>query len=222
MKVCVLGAGGFIGKNLLRNTNWVGLTRHDLDLLNQSAVEEYFTSNKYDVVIHCAASIDQISESTTYKNIAMFENVVRVFEGKLLYFSSGAAIRGNPPCDPYGLSKWIIERRIEKIPNAYALRIWGCYGPGELPSRFSATCKRDGHVVIDRDRYFDFIDVEDVREIVQQYVTNKNTLIKYCDLVYSKKMLLSEWAEKFGATWEVKDRNGLDISYISSSNPASF
>jgi hypothetical protein len=49
----------------------------------------------------------------------MFENVVRVFRGKLLYFSSGAALRGNPPVDPYGLSKWIIDQRIETIPNAH-------------------------------------------------------------------------------------------------------
>lgn len=146
----------------------------------------------------------------------MFENVVRVFKGKLIYFSSGAALRGSPPTDSYGLSKWLIERRIEMIPNAYALRIWGCYGPGELPSRFSATCKRDGHVVIERDRYFDFIDVEDVREIVQQYVTSKKALVKYCDLVTGKDpLLLSEWAEKFGATWEVKDTSTLGERYIS-------
>jgi len=216
MKVCVLGAGGFIGKNVLRCTDWVGVTRNDLNLLDQSAVEKYFKSHEYDVVVHCAASIDQVSRETVYKNSLMFENVVRVFKGKLIYFSSGAALRGSPPTDSYGLSKWLIERRIEMIPNAYALRIWGCYGPGELPSRFSATCKRDGHVVIERDRYFDFIDVEDVREIVQQYVTSKKALVKYCDLVTGKDpLLLSEWAEKFGATWEVKDTSTLGERYIS-------
>jgi nucleoside-diphosphate-sugar epimerase len=216
MKVCVLGAGGFIGKNVLRGTDWVGVTRNDLNLLDQSAVEKYFKSHEYDVVVHCAASIDQVSRETVYKNSLMFENVVRVFKGKLIYFSSGAALRGSPPTDSYGLSKWLIERRIEMIPNAYALRIWGCYGPGELPSRFSATCKRDGHVVIERDRYFDFIDVEDVREIVQQYVTSKKALVKYCDLVTGKDpLLLSEWAEKFGATWEVKDTSTLGERYIS-------
>ena len=30
--------------------------------------------------------------------------------------------------------------------------------------------RRDGHVIIDQDRYFDFIDVEDVKKIVQEYV----------------------------------------------------
>ena len=31
MKVCVLGSNGFVGSNLLKDTNWVGVTRHDLD-----------------------------------------------------------------------------------------------------------------------------------------------------------------------------------------------
>ena len=125
MKVCVLGAGGFIGKNLIRNTDWVGVTRHDLDLLNQDEVEEYFKVHNYDVVIHCAASIDQLNVETTYKNILMFENVVRGFKGKILYFSSGAALRGNPPTDPYGLSKWLVDKRVETIPCVQTR--WSCY-----------------------------------------------------------------------------------------------
>ena len=209
MKVCVLGAGGFIGKNLIINTDWIGVTRHDLDLLNQDEVEEYFKAHNYDVVIHCAASIDQLNMETTYKNTIMFENVVRVFKGKLIYFSSGAALRGDPPMDPYGLSKWMVDKRIDTIPNAHSLRIWGCYGPDELPTRFSAVCKRDGHVKIDQDRYFDFIDVEDVKRIVHEYVYSKWLMPKYCNLVYPQKMLLSEWAKLFGATFEIKNKSGL-------------
>ena len=221
MKVCVLGSGGFIGKNILSGTDWDGATKYDLDLLNQGEVEEYFKKHKYDVVIHCAASIDQSSQNTTYKNILMFENVVRVFKGKLLYFSSGAALRGDPPKDPYGLSKWIIDQRIKTLPSVYSLRVWGCYGHGELPTRFSAVCRRDGRVVIDKDRYFDYVSIKTVKEIVQQYVTSKKKLVKYCDLVYKKKMLLSEWAQFFGATYEIRDTSGLGEPYISST-PTSF
>jgi nucleoside-diphosphate-sugar epimerase len=177
-------------------------------------VEEYFKAHHYDVVIHCAASIDQLNKETTYKNILMFENVVRGFKGKILYFSSGAALRGNPPTDPYGLSKWMVDKRIGTIPNAHSLRIWGCYGPDELPTRFSAVCKRDGHVIIDQDRYFDFIDVEDVKKIVQEYVFSKWPMPKCCNLVYRKKLLLSEWAKLFGATFEIKDNHRLGDSYI--------
>jgi nucleoside-diphosphate-sugar epimerase len=217
MKVCILGASGFIGKNIVSGTDWVGVTSHDVNLLNQGAVEEYFKTYKYDVVVHCAASIDQSSQNTTYQNILMFENVVRVFKGKLLYFSSGASLRGSPPTDPYGLSKWIIDRRIETLPNVYSLRIWGCYGPGELPTRFSAVCKYDGHVVIDKDRYFDFVSIKTVKEIIQHYVTSNEKLVKYCDLVERprlQKMLLSEWAAFFGATYEIRDTSGLGEPYI--------
>ena len=216
MKVCILGAGGFVGKNLVRDTDWVGVTRQDLDLTNQDAVEDYFKSHTYDVVIHCAviggSRLKEDDGDVTHKNLLMFENVVRVFKGKLIYFSSGAALRGNPPTDPYGLSKWIIDRRIETIPDAHSLRIWGCYGSDELPTRFSAVCKRDGHVVIERDRYFDFIDIEDVRKIVYEYVHGYLTDKQY-NLVYPEKLLLSQWAERFGATWEIRDKSDLGEPY---------
>jgi len=216
-RVCVLGSNGFVGSNLLKNTDWVGVTRQELDLTDQHAVETYFDQHIYDVVIHCAviggSRLKPDDYDVAYKNILMFENVVRVFKGKLIYFSSGAALRGDPPVDPYGLSKWIIDKRIQTIPDAYSLRIWGCYGDGELSTRFSAVCKREKHVIIDKDRYFDFIDIKDVKYITQQYVRDELS-DKEFDLVYEKKLLLSQWAEKFGASWEISDITELGESYI--------
>jgi nucleoside-diphosphate-sugar epimerase len=218
-RVCVLGAAGFVGKNLLRDTNWTGVTREELDLTDPEAVKEYFKKHEYDVVIHCAvvggSRLRPDDGEVFYNNLLMFENVVVAFKGKLIYFSSGAALRGNPPSDPYGMSKWLIDRRIETLPNAYSLRIWGCYGPGEPSTRFSAVCKKEGHVIINKDRYFDFIDIEDVRKIVWEYVRIENTRKdKEYDLVYPEKLLLSQWAEKFGATWEIEDTSELGESYI--------
>jgi len=217
-RVCVLGAAGFVGKNLLRDTDWVGVTRQELDLTDPEAVKEYFKNHEYDVVIHCAviggSRLRPDDGEVFYKNLLMFENVVVAFKGKIIYFSSGAALRGNPPSDPYGMSKWLIDRRIETLPNAYSLRIWGCYGPGEPSTRFSAVCKKEGHVVINQDKYFDFIDVEDVRKSVQEYVSCKWEMPKVCNRVYTEKLLLSQWAEKFGATWEIEDTSELGESYI--------
>ena len=60
------------------------MCRKHLDLTNHSEVETFFKNNIFDIVIHCAASIDQKNQNTTYENIMMFENVARVFKGKLI------------------------------------------------------------------------------------------------------------------------------------------
>lgn len=218
MKVCVLGSGGFLGKNLMetsyaKSEKWVGVTRNELDLMNQCAVINFFKQNNFDVVIHCAASINQNDEATTFKNITMFENVVRAFSGKLIYFSSGAALRGNPPSDPYGLAKWIIDHRLRTMKNAHILRIWGCYGRHELETRFSAVCKRDKHVIIKRDKYFDYAHVATVCEVVRKCIYGEITE-KEINISGRATRLLSKWAVIFGATYEIIDKDTLDDSYV--------
>ena len=223
MRVCVLGAHGFLGRYFLsKHPEWSAVTRDDVDLVNQKDTERFFKENQYDVVIHCAVKGGSMlvpeDGNVTHDNILMFENVSRVFNGKLLYFSSGAGTRGNPPTDPYGLSKWIIDKRIEHIDNAYTLRIFGCYGSGEpYPhnrDRFKTICKQKGHIIIDKDKYFDFVDIEDVRKVVCEYIDGKR-MDKVCDLVYKDKKLLSHWAIEFGATYEITDTSELGEPYIS-------
>ena len=223
MKVCVLGANGFFGRYFLsHHPEWNGVTRKDLDITNQEETEVFFRNNNYDVVIHCAvlggSILNPEDGNVTHNNILMFENVSRAFKGKLLYFSSGASTRSNPPTDPYGLSKWIIEKRIEQIDNTYTLRVFGCYGSGEPDphnrDRFKTICKQKGHIIIDKDKYFDFIDIEDVRKIVCDYIDGKR-MDKIYDLVYKEVKLLSQWAVDFGATYEIMDKSELGESYIS-------
>ena len=212
-RVCVLGSSGFIGTNILsKHKDWVGVCRKHLDLTNHSEVESFFKNNIFDIVIHCAASIDQKNQNTTYENIMMFENVARVFKGKLIYFSSGAALRGNPPSDPYGLSKWVIDKRIHTIHNAHILRIWGCYGPGELPTRFSAVCKNEKHVRIKKDKLFAYTHIDEVCRVIDDVVYTNCT--KKEINISGESKLLSEWAVFFGATYEIEDDNGLDEAYV--------
>ena len=90
--------------------------------------------------------------------------------------------------------------------NVFSIRIWGCYGPGEL-TRFSAVCRSKGHVVISQDRYFDFVDVSSVKAVVLKYV-NGELSAKSIDLVYPEKKLLSQWATFFGATSMVEQWSG--------------
>jgi FkbM family methyltransferase len=218
--VCVLGAGGFVGRNLIEmNPDWVGLTRGDLNLLDSAAVDEYFKTHTFDVVVHCAviggSRLQPDGYDVTFKNILMFNNIVQYLHKsfkKFIYFSSGASLQNN--MTSYGLSKRLIEDYIDNIPDAHYLRIWGCYGPHELPTRFSAMCKRDGHVVIQKDKYFDFVSIEYVNKITQLYVSGKinNKCFNLVDSGPKKK--LSEWAPFFGAqTYEIVDQKELDEPY---------
>jgi len=52
-----------------------------------------------------------------------------------------------------------------------------------------------------------------VRKIVFEYVHGYITDKEY-NLVYPEKLLLSQWAERFGATWEIKNTSELGENYI--------
>lgn len=151
MRVCIR-CEWFSGSLFLKHPEWCGITRVDVDLTNQVDTEKFFMTNKYDVVVHCAVKGGSMlvpeDGNITHDNILMFENVRRVFKGKMLYLSSGAGTRGNPPIDPYGLSKWILDKRIEHEDDVYLLRLFGCYGSGEGDphnrDRFKTICKQKG------------------------------------------------------------------------------
>jgi nucleoside-diphosphate-sugar epimerase len=133
----------------------------------------------------------------------MFFNVMNATRCRVYYFSSGAALRNfpNPPADPYGFSKYIIEQY--KCARLQVLRIWGCFGPNEPPTRFLATAKRDGHVTILMDQEFDFIHVDDVARVIEHLMDRP--IIGYpLNMVYpGKKYRLSEIAEMAGVSLAV-------------------
>ncbi|MDB4652436.1 sugar nucleotide-binding protein, partial [Verrucomicrobia bacterium] len=58
-RVWVTGAGGLIGNYVVQTAptgySPIGLTRQDLDLLDQSVVENRFRTENPDAIIHCAA-----------------------------------------------------------------------------------------------------------------------------------------------------------------------
>ena len=55
MKVAVLGSNGFMGRYFLSvHDDWHGITRHDVDLMDQGAVELFLKRSNFDVIIHCA------------------------------------------------------------------------------------------------------------------------------------------------------------------------
>ena len=205
MGICILGAGGFIGRNLARSfPGSVALTRKELNLLDAEAVTIYFSKHNYEVVIHCAvmggSRLREDDHSVLDQNLRMFFNVMNATRCKVYYFSSGAALRNfpNPPNDPYGFSKYIIEQH--KSHRLQGLRIWGCFGTDEPSTRFLATAKRDGHVTITEDQEFDFMHVDDVARVLE-YLIDRPVIGYPLNMVYpGKKYRLSEIAEMAGVS----------------------
>jgi GDP-L-fucose synthase len=81
MKIYVAGHRGLVGSALVRaieksgEHTWVGKTRHELDLLERSAVFEFVKSEKPDWVIVAAAKVGGIHANATYPVEFLSENL---------------------------------------------------------------------------------------------------------------------------------------------------
>ena len=153
-RILVTGGAGYIGSHtahdLLRN-NYDVLVLDDLsrgyrhnvpagrlaevNLSDRKALDEFFSREPFDAVIHFAALI-AVGESTreparyfqnnTGGSMALFEAMHKAGVNKIV-FSSTAAVYGNPdtvpipetaplrPVNPYGESKLMVERTLESL-----------------------------------------------------------------------------------------------------------
>jgi nucleoside-diphosphate-sugar epimerase len=165
MRVCILGANGFIAQHIAREfPESTLITRKEMNLLDADSV----AGCGFDVIIHCAARggsrLEQDDTSVYSDNMKMFMNVYKNCRYKrLIWFSSGASNSQTP----YGRAKNDIEKIVENDPRVSVIKIWGCFGPGEPAQRLLATGIREGRVVIQKNRLFSFVHVRDVVFIVK-------------------------------------------------------
>ena len=79
--ILVLGSGGLVGSAILRelkNNNYTNILhpiRSELDLLNQKAVQEYFSKHKPCYVFLAAAKVGGILANNSYRADFIFENL---------------------------------------------------------------------------------------------------------------------------------------------------
>jgi UDP-glucose 4-epimerase len=206
-RLLILGANGFIGKNLKEFFNnsaeyqVLAPSRQELDLLDDSACCTYLKSHLPDFIIHCAVDITSVE-----KTLAMFFNIYNhdTYFGQLINIGSGAEYDKrfyrpkmreeqfgfSVPTDTYGLAKYLIGREIEtgrnkKVTN---LRVFGIFGPHEnINRRFISNnvCRVlcGLPISLNRDMRFDYIYVDDLAKainIVLHTLPLKSTSYNLC------------------------------------------
>jgi hypothetical protein len=100
------------------------------------------------------------------------------------------------PLTSYGLAKNLIARNCVETENFYNLRLFGNFHFTEKDTRFFKTLSRSSVFTINQDRYFDYVNLEDVLTITK-FVINEKPLARDINVVYNKKLLLSEQVELF-------------------------
>lgn len=197
--ILLTGSGGFIGKHLKKflseKFNLFTPRSFQLNLLDKNAVADYVKANKINFIIHSASCGVRISPDATIEevakpNIEMFKNLADL-NLPMITFGSGAEydksrplhkikeenFGENIPQDPYGYSKYLISKEIEKRENILNLRIFGIYGTGEDKSRVTSCIVNDNlahrPILLNQNVVFDFIWIEDFCKIVEFFIENQ-------------------------------------------------
>lgn len=201
MKILLTGSGGFIGKNLklfLKNKYELLTPRSfELDLTNEKAVENYFSQNQIDFVIHCGSTggargiADK--DTTIEDNLAMVENILKFKKTtvRVILFGSGAMYdKSRPlhkisenqigkviPADLYGKSKMLIAEKVKDHNDVLMLNIFACYGYEEKGNRFPSYAinqvLKGEDIIINQNVVFDYLFVEDMERIIEYFIQHK-------------------------------------------------
>lgn len=208
--IFITGAGGFAGRNLTEylsskykeKYNIISKNHKELDLLNEVEVENFFRSNKIDVVLHCAnvggsrtTNYDISSNDIVKNNLKMFFNIERCLtpEMKMIHFGSGAQYDKSRdlikisekefglkvPEDTYGFSKYVMSKYIANTKNIICLCIFGLYGKYEdYTFKFisNAILKNllNMPIVINQNVIFDFLYIDDFLKIVDRCIEEES------------------------------------------------
>lgn len=238
--VLLTGSGGFIGqhlKNELKDKyNLFTPRSYELNLLDKKAVKKYIEDNKIEFIIHSASCGVRITPDATIEEVAkpnleMFINLADCTHENcpMITFGSGAEYdKSRPlvnikeedfgksiPKDPYGYSKYMISKEIEKHENILNLRIFGIYGIGEDPSRVTSciiNAKLNNEpVTLNQNVRFNFIWIEDFCKIVEYFIEHP-TKEKFLNVAPTESIEIIDMAKLLNVEIFVKN-SGLNREY---------
>lgn len=223
-KILMTGGTGFVGSNVLsilekrEQYRIIHPKREELNLKDEKEVVDFLLLNKFDVILHFANPTPGKNSLDSFDTL--MEDGLRIFlnlynhsdlYGKMIYTGSGAEFDKRLPMDKveekdcfrsiprdsYGLSKLIMNRLAYNSENVYNFRIFGCYGPGDLESKFITHCIRSVilgiPITIRKDCKFDYIHVNDFAKYIEWGIENDLKFHSY-NVSSGKEYYLSEIA----------------------------
>ena len=221
MNILITGAKGFLGKHLTEDyvsKNTVHAPgSQQLDVVNTQAVDEFFNNHEIDIVLHTAIKGGKRTDEESYENLIdnlqMYRNLKRHSNNYrlMINFGSGAEfdrrysidmareeeILQQYPEDFYGLAKNIITRDILKFDNNIInLRLFGCFGPHEAPTRFIRgnilNVLRAQPIEIHKNRLMDFFWVKDLCILIDHLIEQEDIGLKDVNACYEEKKTLMQ------------------------------
>ena len=233
LKLLLIGANGFVGSNIYSllhdhyNITTIG-SADKVDFSDLNRVDNLLKDLRPDVVINCLTYGQKQTNGDmaleVAKNTAMFYNFLHCQNSFAQYINIGSGaefdrtknidlaleldIHKVMPTDSYGFAKNLIARAIQTVGEKFiTLRLFGCFGKNEWSSRFlKRFCSAGDKFVIDNDRYFDYISVDDFVAIIKFTIDNRITGHDL-NCVYDEKLKLSEILEMFCSI------HGIDKTY---------
>lgn len=218
MKIAVLGSKGFVGRSIVQHFSdkhkIFPLSRDNIDLLDHNQVKAFLEEYRPDCVINAAATMTQASMVTdTRNNLGIFINFHsnRHLFGRFINLGSGAEfdrstniniarsedIFNRLPEDSYGLGQNLKARLSWTTENFYTLRIFNCFGFGEIPTRIFPKFVNDPDIMTIDDRLFDYFSIQDLLTVVDYYITEREPKYKDINCVYRSKQLISVTMDSF-------------------------
>lgn len=154
MKILVTGYKGQLGYDVVneaisRNIEAVGVDIDEMDITNQTQVNEVIKSGNYDAVVHCAAwtAVDKAEEPELLETVRKVNatgtkyiaNVCKELDIPMMYFSTDYVFDGEGetpwneydqrnPLNVYGVTKAEGEEFVEKLDKHFIIRIAWVFG----------------------------------------------------------------------------------------------
>jgi nucleoside-diphosphate-sugar epimerase len=217
MKILFTGQRGNLGKEIIPLlAEEHSVQYYDIDYSNFNAINSFLLNEEIDFIIHAAIRggrrVRADIADDFYNNMVMFENLAAQ-KIPMINLCSGAAYGRHDdisevsesmfgdrvPQDYYGLSKYFITYRCRQLSHVYNLRFFNVFGFQSPKNMFTTANilnyigKRE--IVVFKDKFMDFFGILDAKKVIDLYLTKDENLPKELNLVYEKKILLTEVAE---------------------------